>query len=93
MGYDEGVSVGMEMFDSAAIYNAGFVSGASSVTSVHDTVMIYVDGIDPNATYKYFSTSLTDADVNLYLKSGAKFLYMGTKSSTTGKVPVRGYKP
>lgn len=57
---------------------------------LHDT--IYVNGVDYKATYSYFSTSLSDSAVNVYLKSGAIFLYMGTKSSTTGKVPVRGYK-
>jgi len=80
--------------DTTIIWMRGFNAGkASIICPVAKRDTIYIDGIDPLKTYSYFSTSLTDSAVNVYLKSGAKFLYMGTKSSTTGKVPVRGYKP
>jgi len=110
MGFNEGVSAGIDMFDSTVIYNegfsmgyksfdssgtffAGFIQGSLAVAPVHDTVRVYIDGIDPNATYKYFSASLTDSALNVYLKSGAILHYIGTKSSTTGKVSYRGIKP
>lgn len=70
-------------------YRRGYGAGLSMAK--HDT--LYVNGIDPRAIYKYFSTSLSDSSVQIYLKGGALIYYMGTKSSTTSKTPIRGYKP
>jgi hypothetical protein len=59
-----------------------------SVT-VHDT--LWLSGLGGN--YKYFSSSYSDSSVSMLIKNGALIFYMGTKSSTTGLVPIRGYKP
>lgn len=41
----------------------------------------------------YFSASLTDDSVKALRDQGAVIYYMGAKSATTQKTPVRGYKP
>lgn len=43
------------------------------------------------AALSYFAGQYTDTQVDSIRQSGAVIYYMGTKSTTTGKTPIRGY--